>query len=95
MDSERGVIERREFLKQAAVVTWTVPLVLTLFVDDANAQPGGSCIQAGGMCTATGLPCCDTAQNHCCCILSGQSVATCNRVGNGQGQCPQLTCISP
>ena len=63
-------IERRRFLKQAVIVAWATPTVLTISARRAGAQ-AASCMPNGGPCDACqGLACCDADppdDGGCCC----------------------------
>jgi hypothetical protein len=58
-----GDVQRREFIKKAAMVGWTVPVILTLGADRAGAihrlgHGRASCIKSGRECLPNGVPCC-------------------------------------
>jgi len=56
-------MERRRFLKNAAIAAWSTPLIVTMVASPAHAQTA-SCIPPGRDCTPQGLPCCH--QSHRC-----------------------------
>jgi hypothetical protein len=78
-------IERRNFIKKAAVAAWSAPVILTMVADRANAKkPGGghggggggggaSCVKPGSMCVPDGVPCCNNQ--------------SCRPVDHGRFQC--------
>ena len=62
-------IARRQFIRNAAHLSWSVPLIMTLGAESVGAQTP-TCIKQNRPCTPGGIPCCKS--NH-----------QCRRVGNG------------
>lgn len=60
-------IERRNFLRKAAVAAWATPVIVSMAASPANAQTA-SCIPPGRPCTPEGLPCCHRSHR---CRLTG------------------------
>ncbi len=82
------VIERRRFLKQAAAVAWSVPLILTLEADRSAAQ---SCIPANTPCDAcAGVNCCIRSGETLPCCCSDPNVPDCGGVCRTQAECQAL-----
>lgn len=56
-------IERRRFLRTAAIAAWASPMIVSMAASPANAQTV-SCVPPGRECSPNGLPCCH--DNHQC-----------------------------
>lgn len=65
--SHDSQLERRLFLKRAAVAAWATPVIVTMAASPAGAQTA-SCIPPGRPCTPDGLPCCHRSHR---CRLTG------------------------
>ena len=66
-------IERRRFIRNAATLSWSVPVIMTLGAESAGAQTP-TCIRPNRPCTPGGIPCCKPQH-------------TCRRVGGGRFKC--------
>lgn len=75
--SEGQIENRREFLRQAATIAWSAPLVLTLAAGRAGAQ-GISCAPAGTPCGTWSTPL-ET------CLPLAPPVVCCNDCERGTG----------
>lgn len=87
LDSES--LDRRRFLKRAAHVSWSVPLIITALAGPAHATHltvGSACNTATKMnhC-GTGMCCCGCVGTGCC--PSTQSCGTAAGLGAQQGLC--------
>jgi hypothetical protein len=74
-DITSSELERRNFIKKAAVAAWSAPVVMTVLANSAKAgKPGSgaSCVKQGGPCVPEGVPCCKN---------------TCRPVDHGRFQC--------
>jgi hypothetical protein len=59
---ESPAMDRRSFLRRAAMVAWATPVLLTLAQSRAGAQT--TCVPCGGPCMFAGMPCC----GGCVCV---------------------------
>ena len=61
-------IERRNFLRKAAIAAWSTPVIVSVVAaSPANAQTV-TCVPPGRPCTPEGLPCCHRSHR---CRLTG------------------------
>lgn len=67
-DTGGHTLDRRRFLRDATIVAWSTPLILTMTANRAGAQ---SCLPTGSPCNScTGLDCCNIpgdVPGGCCC----------------------------
>ena len=66
-------IARRRFIRNAAHLGWSVPVIMTLGAESVGAQTP-TCIRPNRPCTPGGIPCCK--RNH-----------RCREVGNNRFKC--------
>lgn len=64
---ESDDLGRRAFLKKAAIVAWSTPLIVSMSARPAMAQTA-SCVPPGRPCSPEGLPCCHKSHR---CRLTG------------------------
>jgi hypothetical protein len=82
-------IERRRFLKGAAVVAWATPAILTLTANRAGAV---SCIPHNVLCDAcTGVNCCIQGSDAVpCCCSDPDDFTTCDGVCKTTAECQAI-----
>lgn len=64
-----ATIERRQFLRRAAVVAWSTPVILTVLSESAFAQCAGSGVECCAACSpvgAVGTECTTGITTACC-----------------------------
>ncbi len=73
---------RRDFLKKAAIVAWSAPVIMTVTANRASAFHAGTCHTSGQACQSTVT----TPRKGCCATNTAGAPQTCCTTGTtGQG----------
>ena len=74
IENTAGSMDRRRFIRNAAITAWAVPTILTMASGRANAQPGPDCTAS---ILEEGCPCIEDAEcaDGCCCSAVPAAVA--------------------